>query len=311
MKQEVKVTLNSSANYFDDVLMELNSKLLFNFVTDTYISELPSVPLKIIDMSIKELIPALSEKYNRLFVDVGNGYVFLKSDWYLQNFKDTSNIETGNIAWKGTGEIRESPSQKKNSNDFPRLKYPRKVNIVAKRVPISKMIQEISRQTGWQIDIEAELRNRRVSAILKDVNVEKAIEMLTLVLDSRQTVRINKSLDQKKWESEKLNDALDNRPDRVKESDKLIPELLNILNDAQKMKFGQGKEVAISMKELPAGLKEKCKGYLMNTMKSLQMRSDIPFDMSRLDEFAIVLLPQPSQALGGDGFTLEGMRIHF
>ena len=158
MKQEVKVTLNSSGNYFDDVLMELNNKFLFNFITDTYVSELPSVPLKIIDMSINELIPALSGKYNRLFVDVGGGYVFLKSDWYLQNFKDTSNIETGSIAWKGTGEIREAPSQKKKINDLPRLKYPSTVNIIARRVPVSKMIQEISRQTGWQIDVEAEIR---------------------------------------------------------------------------------------------------------------------------------------------------------
>jgi hypothetical protein len=284
------------------ILESLSQEYGFDYIIDGYSDE-SGMPFSVRNASEENAVGLFSSLFQRDFVIIDGIYVFRHVKGAGRTLEELRHRSLYPCDWPISGKIsvKKIPASQK-------LALPR-VDMIADAITFALAAQAFSKELGWKIRIDPELAERRFFARIRQAAPSQIIEVMMVLLQGNQQVTISQSPEQKIADRKAAEDAMDQRSTRAKGSDKIRADLEKLLTPEQFAQLDKGTEVALSVKNLPAGLKTRVIDYIRSNTPS-----NSNADLSRMQEFEIVFLPlpmAPTGVFGVNGFTTEGIRLGY
>lgn len=286
-----QISISQRNPVLSSVLLELAEKTGLNIVADSFLSDTPEKDLVFPKVTIQALIDTIQTKFSREAKYQSGILLFRERNWE----KRTPESYASEKVYKGKDEgilFQKAPEKPDSDGPVSVLGATRKVTVLARRVRIEELVESLSAQVGWKIQVDPSVAGRRLTVALKDVPINDALAAITNVLEASQVVTIGKSAKQLADEKEARSDL---SQEAIEASNKLLSLLLEEMSPEQQKDVREGKQVTMSLKDLPDSLKSLCNEYIDISLHMMKRGGNkIPVDLSRAGEAAITVLPPPS-----------------
>lgn len=309
-----QVTIHLEKATLSEVVQHIGVNHGVNVLSDIY-SHSASHDLTLLTISVNRssLHDALSEiarYYSRDLIWVGNIAVLRHKEWYLNAHLE---LNYGN-RWKDPGQLTLQCSRENKEMMIPPVllkQMPAQtISLQARAVTLENFASRFNQETGWTLEIEKELSQRRINAWLQNVVPSELLTALTQLLYASQKVSILRNEAQKR-----LANDLGAKSKSFREiwSDALKPELEKLLTDEQRKRYRKGEIISLPFHTLSPDLQDMAAGYVLVSYRRLQGLDPNnpmpPLNLSRVSEFTLDLLPLPNLVVGVSAYSEDGKKM--
>jgi hypothetical protein len=291
---ERRINLQVQSATFTKVCDALARQYSLNIIAELHVANNPPASnVEIKDLSEPKAVATLAEYYGREVIFTGKAYILRSKRWAVRREQDRLGIMNYGLKWSNTGKV--SISTKTTPEGLLRM------DVVATEAPLSRFAQEFSKQTGWLLHVEKELEQIRLLIRWNDASPGELLEALTVLLGARQTVRIDRSEEQKRRDLHQLEAAADARSEEEKESEQLLPKLLAVLNEEEKQRWLNGERLSVPLSRLPSETFTQAYDYaakrFQRALKTFPSEYAPPSDLLSNIEDVSLILPSPSETV--------------
>ena len=138
-----------------------------------------------------------------------------------------------------------------------------RVTVRATGIPLKQLCEQFDKETGWKVEVDAELQNTRIFARWQSVSPGEVVEAISLLLQTPVEVKMLLTEEQKVWRRAGEEKQLGEGIRRDQRSDELLPELLAVLTPEEMARFKQGERVEIPLSRLTADIYDRALQYVV------------------------------------------------
>jgi len=287
---EARITFNLENVFFPQACEALVGNTDLNLLAELHLVHEPFATVRIQNKPVGDALLVVAALFQREVIPAGRTMVMRSPRWAYRRVLDRQTVEQGSMRWSPEGRL-EVKVQKLPAGMM-------RLDVHAYGVSVSRLVQELTKQTGWGVQVEKHLQNLRVFARWRGASPSEILEALTVLLNGAQEVVIRRSEEAKRQEEEQIAQMQDRRPPHEKGTETLLPELLKLLTPEELAQYERGERVEISTKRIPTELfpqvMEYAAGYL-HWLRSLISSEEAkpPADLlTEANEFFLVL-PYP------------------
>lgn len=203
-------------------------------------------------------------------------------DWHDKGFVSISRVAQENLnkpqssPTAHTASLTSSPTASSTPADAEPAKL---LSVEAVTDPVQEVAATLSKQIGWNVTIDKALQDRRITAQLHSVTPGAALEALTVLLNSAQTVQIAQTDAQRQEAAKALAAYDDKRSPRQKASDELKKKLLPKLTDQQMAALQTGQSVQFPIGQMSGDLKQEAMQYVGLAAEETDNTANCPTDL--------------------------------
>jgi hypothetical protein len=319
-----KVTARFTNSNIYDVISYLNREHNLNIILDMYApGQVYPLFLDWKDVSVQEAIRTLAKALKREVHIIGTIFILRQQQWAVAIRQDKDPEVMKLFPWKNEGmiQVQRHPDQltpidkRFPSTEFAewmRTTYQTPAQRISIRINTAKagdIVSELASTSFWKIRISPEVKNRRLTAAITNVNPAELLAAMAFLLNAGPEVALIPSDAQ----NAAFSDAADDRMPWDKASDKLRPEIMKLLTNEEKQALQNGEKVEVSVERMPKELQTMVRDYVkMNAQIMLKDVGEI--DYARWREVKITFLPprqSPNGSLGIAAPSTEGVMIYF
>jgi hypothetical protein len=291
---ERRINLQVQSATFTKVCDALARQYSLNIIAELHVANNPPASnVEIKDLSEPKAVATLAEYYGREVIFTGKAYILRSKRWAVRREQDRFGIVNYGLKWITAGKV--TIATKTTSEGLLRL------DVEVTEASLSAFAQEFSKQTGWLLHVEKELDQIRLLIRWNDASPGELLEALTVLLGARQTVRIDRSEEQKRRDLHQLEAAADARSEEEKESEQLLPKLLAVLNEEEKQRWLNGERLSVPLSRLPSETFTQAYDYaakrFQRALKTFPSEYAPPSDLLSNIEDVSLILPSPSETV--------------
>jgi len=291
---ERRINLQVQSATFTKVCDALARQYSLNIIAELHVANNPPASnVEIKDLSEPKAVATLAEYYGREVIFTGKAYILRSKRWAVRREQDRFGIVNYGLKWITAGKV--TIATKTTSEGLLRL------DVEVTEASLSAFAQEFSKQTGWLLHVEKELEQIRLLIRWNDASPGELLEALTVLLGARQTVRIDRSEEQKRRDLHQLEAAADARSEEEKESEQLLPKLLAVLNEEEKQRWLNGERLSVPLSRLPSETFTQAYDYaakrFQRALKTFPSEYAPPSDLLSNIEDVSLILPSPSETV--------------
>ncbi|MCL6475422.1 MAG: hypothetical protein K6U75_10270 [Firmicutes bacterium] len=162
------------------------------------------------------------------------------------------------------------------------------MSVKASGVPLSRFCEQFQKETGWRLQVEAELHTVRIFASWESASPGEVVEAIALLLRGGVEVSISRTAEQKAAEQklEARQKTTEQWSVKQKYTDELLDGLLQELSAEELSLFQQGAEVEIPLSRLSPELHARALRFISDSLEELisQLALDAQMPLMRLRE---------------------------
>lgn len=234
-----------------------------NVLADYYATEHSSAVWREASMLQSLNLQTILQLYRRnLAVQIGNTFVLMRSgpvidshDAYVQFNERRAEQIFGSLFWQNAKlDVR----VKKEETGAMR------VTIRASDVSIKQLCEQFEKQTGWKIEVDAEVANKRVFAYWDSASPGEILEAISVLLQTPVQAKLLLTQQQKEARKDAFQRMLEEFPlaKRWQRSDELLPDLLSALTPEERQQYQRGEMVRLDLSRLSGEVYERALQYV-------------------------------------------------